>query len=1199
MGLHVENLILKRDLLEVNQSIVSLVLVELIQSMLSTFENYFKSVNTKNIVIMNNFKRAKVGRATSILLSVTTTLWLSGAAMLVPVVTHADALSDLQAQIASLLSQIATLQSQLTTLSGGTTATTACSFDRSLMDGVSGSDVTCLQDYLTGTGHFTFSGGSTGYYGPITTASVAAWQAANGVAPAVGYFGPISQAKYTSIAGTVVVGDDGVVIAPLPTGTGLSVVAASQPSATLAPNSATRIPFTNFTLTAGASDVVINGLTVERTGLASDAVFAGVILLDENGTQIGISKTLNSNHQTVIGGTFTVLAGTSKVYTLAGNMASDLTSYAGQIAYIALVGVNTSDTVAGSLPITGVGHTINSSLSLGTVTLARGAVDPATSPTKAVGTTDYVFTSIKITAAVEDVLLEQVRFNQSGSVTTGDLANIKIYLDGVAYDPILSTDGKYYTAIFGDGITIAKGLNKSVYIKGDIVSGSGRTIDFDLWKYEDVVAKGKTYGYYITPTATNEGGSDSDDSQFYGTNPRYDASQVAVGNGSLVISSSNVVTAGNIANGGTDVSLGSLLFDVTGEPISFSGITFKVATSGQTGVITNVTLVNENGAVLAGPQDVSVSAGTVALSDTVTLPVGKNILIIKGNLDSNWTTNQTIRFRLDTPETALTTPLGQTTGQSITPTPNSPTYANTQTVSAGDLTVSPAASFAAQNIINNGTGITLAEFVLDASASGEDLRISTIQIRAKQGADADIDDINSIQLFDGATPLNTGGNVLNPSGNDDGDQVTLVFTLDAGALTIAKGTSKIITLKGNINDSTIGTVATHAFDFAVGSPEWSVTGISTGQDIGEVLTTTAGATTTVVAAGTLTLTLDSSSPTEKWHPAGSTLVEIATYRLTGTNEPMILTDFALTLASDATNVDFKKIYLYDGTAEIISKISPFSSGTTETFTGTLLNSFIVPINGYKKLTIKVDLADVGTGFTGVSGHLMKFSTTTTASNYKARGSESGTSVNILGSVGTITNGTRYYKSVPTISKKTTTVALVNGENTFFHFGVTADSAGDVGLYKFNFTVATTTAVVTSYVLTEVGGNIVANESNGITVSTDGATLDIIVDSTPYGLSEVTIPAGQEKTFKLTAQVTGSIAGSSISTTLNGDASYPAWSDMTPTPFTASTTPTLLEGENDFIWSDVSATSHGINTEDWLNGYKVDGFSAISSQVLSK
>ena len=108
----------------------------------------------------------------------------------------AQTIADLQAQINALLAQLAALQG------GSTTTTTACSFTRSLTMGASGADVTCLQQYLQGTGHFTFSGGATGYFGSITKSAVAAWQAANGVSPAVGYFGPVSQARYSAVAGT-------------------------------------------------------------------------------------------------------------------------------------------------------------------------------------------------------------------------------------------------------------------------------------------------------------------------------------------------------------------------------------------------------------------------------------------------------------------------------------------------------------------------------------------------------------------------------------------------------------------------------------------------------------------------------------------------------------------------------------------------------------------------------------------------------------------------------------------------------------------------------------------------------------------------------------------------------------------------------------------------------------------------------------
>lgn len=104
------------------------------------------------------------------------------------------------ATIEELQAQIAALMAQISSLSGGTSAPAAgCTFTRALTEGAEGADVTCLQNYLTSTGHFTFAGGATGYFGPVTTSAVASWQAANGVSPAVGYFGPVSQAKYSSL----------------------------------------------------------------------------------------------------------------------------------------------------------------------------------------------------------------------------------------------------------------------------------------------------------------------------------------------------------------------------------------------------------------------------------------------------------------------------------------------------------------------------------------------------------------------------------------------------------------------------------------------------------------------------------------------------------------------------------------------------------------------------------------------------------------------------------------------------------------------------------------------------------------------------------------------------------------------------------------------------------------------------------------
>jgi len=141
-------------------------------------------------------------RAIAAGLALAVALWLGGTALLVTP-AQAQTIEELQAQIAAL-------QAQLDALTGGGSSTGCYAFTRDLYNGVgSGDDVTALQDYLTGTGHFTFSGGSTGYFGPITQAAVSAWQAANGVAPTAGYFGPLSRAKYNSVCTPGDGGDDG------------------------------------------------------------------------------------------------------------------------------------------------------------------------------------------------------------------------------------------------------------------------------------------------------------------------------------------------------------------------------------------------------------------------------------------------------------------------------------------------------------------------------------------------------------------------------------------------------------------------------------------------------------------------------------------------------------------------------------------------------------------------------------------------------------------------------------------------------------------------------------------------------------------------------------------------------------------------------------------------------------------------------
>ncbi|HEX7651146.1 MAG TPA: peptidoglycan-binding protein [Candidatus Paceibacterota bacterium] len=111
-------------------------------------------------------------------------------------VTRAQSTSDLQAQIAALLAQINSLQSQL-----GTSQTASMTFTADLTIGSTGADVTALQNWLIAKG-YSIPAGATGYFGAQTQSALAAYQAANGISPAAGYFGPVTRAKVNASAGT-------------------------------------------------------------------------------------------------------------------------------------------------------------------------------------------------------------------------------------------------------------------------------------------------------------------------------------------------------------------------------------------------------------------------------------------------------------------------------------------------------------------------------------------------------------------------------------------------------------------------------------------------------------------------------------------------------------------------------------------------------------------------------------------------------------------------------------------------------------------------------------------------------------------------------------------------------------------------------------------------------------------------------------
>ncbi len=1073
----------------------------------------------------------------------------------------ADTLTDLQAQVQALLAQIATLQGGSTTTGGTCTGFT---FTANYKMGQSGSEVMQIQKFLNANG-FTVAttgagsaGNETSYFGAATKAAVIKFQNANaasiltpvGLTTGTGNWYASTRAK-ANMMGSSCTGGTGTT----PTGAGLSVAAAAQPTNSLAPQGTSRVPFTKFTLTnnSGAA-VTVNGITVERTGLGQNAVFAGVVLVDDTtNTQVGTAKTLNSNYQAVIGDTFTVNPGETKRFTVAGNMASSLATYAGQVVGLSVVGVNTAATVSGSLPIAGAYHTINATLTIGTVSTSTSAYDPGTSSSKNIGDTAVRFSGVRFTAgSAEDLRLYSIRWRQAGTASAVDISNVMTYVDGTAYPTTVSADGKYYTTSFPGGILVAKGNSADVYVQGDLTgsNSASRTVDFDIDRVTDVYFVGQLYGYGVAPSGTYT--------------PWYNGFVTTINAGTVTtIGKANEVASQNIAPNVMNQPLGGFVTNFAGEGVSVSQMVFTYATTtAAVGLITSATIVDSNGVVVAGPVDAAWVGGvaTFTFSDTVTFPVGSKVYTVKGKLPSTAGNGATVT--LSTTPSGWSNPTGQTSNNTVTISTGSFSM-NPMTVRAGALAVSASTQPAAQSIVAGVQGFTFANIQLDASQSGEDVRVNSVPVYYVNTSGTLAGYFSGCQLFDGATALNTGSNVVNTVTTAS----NMTFTLN-NALIVPKGTVKTLAVKCNLSTSAAG-----AGNFGVNGGTYTGYGVTSGTTISGTTSTTYSGVMTV-GTGSFVVTVAPSSPSYAVVAGGAMGVNAGVVNLRASNEDVSLTKLGVTLTS-GNATDVTAVHIYNGATEV--GVAYFTGSNTSA-TSTLSTPVTLARDTDVTLTLKADLATIGSSGSGTAGQLVKVDPL----NAEGIGASSGTTIQVGATAGVA--GFRTYRSFPK-------VALVDLPSTgmadgrLIRFSVTADAAGSVGMQSFGFVLSTTTASVTNVGLYGYTNSSFSSPISGQGTSGQiGSTVAGATNGTEFKIgassNAVQVPAGSTYYFELRGSAAGVASGASVVTTLTGDAAAAAIAQA------ASAT-----SSDSFVWAGNSTTTSGFYHADWANGYGVDGLPA--------
>lgn len=1037
-----------------------------------------------------------------------------------------------------------------------------------------------------------------------------------------------SLAAYT--AGTSITGAEGAIAnidgaeatAPV-TSTGTLTVSLSSdtPAANTIVKNATFVKFTKVNFTASGGDVEVDSLVIKRGGLAQDSNFSYVFLLDKDENMFGNEKTLGSLHTASVNDDFTVKNGETVSYWISATMYSTL--QAGEVATLGVsaVKVKGDASVSATFPVEGNGMTMNNTITIGTATQAAGSTNP-TSATKQVGLTDYVFASAKLTInSTENAQVERIRWYQSGTAADADLANLDLVVDGVVLATVAKpNDKEVIFDLSSSPYSIAKGQDKTFEIRGDIVDGSSRTIEFEFSELTDIKVLGKTYGFYITPTYVT-----SQISSPYWNN----TAVTTISTGTLVVSK-KVLSDIYVSEGSTQAVVGAFNFRTNGEPVIITALHIRMVTSteGNTGGITNVSLYDEDDNVVAGPVDPTEQdndEGSANFTDTFTVPTGEHIYYVKADLDSNFTTGDTITCSINSPASSATaadeiTAKGEVTNNTIYPTPYSQVSADQMTVRAGKLSVSTQNTPVAQTVVAGATAVEFANFVLDASGSGEDIKVTQLTIRHSTTA-ADIhQDISNMKVYNGTALLN-GSDVENGTSSTTNSKSTTTIDLDE-ALIITKGKNVTLTLKANVSGSAAADSG-HEFSM-VGTSALVAYGNSTGNSITETITNSDGQQMTIASNANLTIGVSSASAISDALVAGNTdgiTVGVFNFRAQYNDINLEEVYLLITAVNSGGPDQFGKVYLYDGAIKVAEAVATTTDATVGASTQLHLDMSDAPVliakGTTKDLTVKVDTSDAdyynfGVSSKGASGAGFKFT-------INATGDVVARSNGLLAAGNKTLNAAALkqyylYKSVPTVltnDKLPTTQcgsdcpivsgALLAGTTSgkeLYKFNVRANAAADVALAKVSFLVTTSTATATSFYLYE-GGTQKAATTTYLNVSAGKFIVEFLFtsDGTAPDAGEVDgkaaiITKNTTRTYTFKADVEGpsGTTTGSVQVQFLGDGTVASTNPAGYGPG-AATNLRAQTYESNFIWGDlwrtfdVSSTTAS-STEQWVNGYLV-------------
>lgn len=1071
----------------------------------------------------------------------------------------ADLLSDLQAQVQALLAQIAALQAAQ---GGGGGA--CVTFTQNHQMGDTGGQVMEIQKFLNRSGAQVAVSGAgspgneTSYFGARTRAAVSKFQAANGISPTAGYWGPITRAKANSMC-TGMPGVPGVPGVPV-TGNGLKVMlaAGSPNNVALVQGQAigelARFEFQNPT----GSEITVTSLGFNRIGVSNDETLSNVYLY-EGATRLtdsaAISNTAFSFNESA--GLFKVPAGGKKTISVRSDIAG---SSNGQQVGVALMTVGASGTLDSSVvfPINGGIQTISAA------TLATVDFNTSTSPTATSLDPQNDYTVWQNTASIgtRAVNLETFTLENMGSADPEDIKNLRLYVDGTQVGSAvmqLDSNDRVTFDLSASPKRLESG-GRVIKVVADIVGGSSETFQMSLRRASD--------GRFVDtelkqPVLATAAGS---------TFSARSATSATINSGTVSVVKANTSPTSNVAVNATNVKWATFEMRAAGENVKIDNLSVYADTSVHNGGLDNGK-VFLNGVQVGSTKDLSnESSGT-----GVNFTFGSSFILRQGQaeiVDIIADAKTSTSTALDSGETvSVGLVIGSSNGEgrdskSVTNVPSSVVTGNTITVSSSSLTATKYSGYGNQTMIAGANNARIGSFTLSAGST-EGVNVNTIIIALSSNNAATITDLRLVDNSNGAA---IGTTKASPS------------TSNSFAVNVPIGVSgtKTIDVYANIKS---GSQAGPVIATLTGGV--SGTG-GTGATTGNSTTIAADLTlqTITVGSGTLTVTRDPGTPVNTNVIAGSMSVQVGKFDFAAQNSSYTVQELKVKVPADAATSVSNVTLKYKNSAGVeqtVSQALSLSSNAqthaTATFTGL---TFYVPLNDSADVDVYVDVPTVTSGAKSGAAISVLLDANEGFKAVDSSGSQTTSYTTEVASNDSSGYGTKYVKkTVPTLARLSTgytsnTVATGIG---LYRFTMTADAAGAVDWREVSFAITTSgsTMNISTWQLydvtgsaTQIGANVnSATAANPFNVPFCPGTSCTIGEAEQVG-------AGSSKTYEVRATVAGwATAGNSVAISFGEDSAA----------IVNAAASGLHAGQN-FVWSDRSANGHSTTTADWTNGYLV-------------